>query len=300
MTKYIAFALSWLIAAPAFANTTTVCTFPTLPSLIVEYPSNPTAKPTVRVGLRPAVEVTKRDVLSQTETVVVDGYTFKFTLGISRLRAERDGIDYGNETGQCISLNLPPSASALNLSVPITGIPADQTDVGSEPAQNQTAEVADPVEAPPAVDKGLWRVSETTSAFDDSKTVVLQLSSTSPVRGQFGPAGPAILYLRCMENTTNAYIWMNDLFLADIQGFGRVEYRIDEQGAAAANMEVSTDNKALGLWSGGRAIPFIQELIGGEMIVFRVTPFNESPIEFKMKIGGLEGAVAPLREACGW
>lgn len=274
------------------ADSTTVCTFPTLPSVIVTYAQSSESVPTLRVGGRPAVSAMARDLLSQTETVLVDDYTFEFSLTSSRLTASKDGNEIHSERGQCVSLDAPSVSSPIDLvepRVPPLPIPRET------PAPTETV----PPPASPR-DTGRWQVKEDVSAFDDSKSVFMSVNSTTMITGQFGPSGPATLQVRCMENSTSVFIWMNDNFLADIQGYGRVEFRIDDRSADAVSMEVSTDNKALGLWSGGRAIPFIQSLFGGETIVFRVTPFNESPIEFSVPIGGLEQAIQPLREACGW
>lgn len=148
---------------------------------------------------------------------------------------------------------------------------------------------------------GRWRVTSETSPMDDSKTVVAILQSTSMVPGKYGgPSGQAEIALRCMENTTAVIFSVNDYFLADIQGYGVVEYRIDDKKAAKINTQESTDNMALGLWSGKRAIPFIKGLYGGEKLTLRITPFNESPITMDFDMKGVEDATKELRAACGW
>lgn len=145
-----------------------------------------------------------------------------------------------------------------------------------------------------------WSVQSGTSAIDDSRTVTLRVSSDNQISGRFGGRGHAVLLLRCMENKTNVLISFNDHFMADIQGYGNVTYRIDDRKAATKGFEESTDNKWLGLWSGGSAIPFIKGMFGGEKMVVRATPFNESPVEVTFRIGELESKITPLREACGW
>jgi len=65
-------------------------------------------------------------------------------------------------------------------------------------------------------------------------------------------------------------------------------------------MDESTDNKALGLWSGGESIPVIKKMFGKKQLIARMTPFSESPITVEMDITGLDAAIEPLRTACGW
>lgn len=146
-----------------------------------------------------------------------------------------------------------------------------------------------------------WNVRESTSKMDDSKSVVLHVESTETVSGRFGGVGvTADLYLRCSENATSAYFVLGDNFLADTEGYGRVTYRLDSQKPKTASMDASTDNKALGLWSGGVAIPFIKGIYGRDAMTVRITPYNESPVTVTFPVSGLEEAITPLRKACRW
>lgn len=146
-----------------------------------------------------------------------------------------------------------------------------------------------------------WSVQESKSKMDDSTTVILHVESEEKVPSRFGRgAVTADLYLRCSENSTSAYFILGDHFLAEIQGYGEVTYRLDAQKPKTTSMSESTDNKALGHWSGGAAIPFIKGIFGHDAMVVRITPFNESPITVTFPVSGLEEAVSPLRKACRW
>ena len=145
-----------------------------------------------------------------------------------------------------------------------------------------------------------WNVNEKTSPIDDSKTVVLRTESIEPVIGRFGRDSRPSLILRCHENTTVMYMSFDEHHMADIQGYGRVTMRVDQQDAVTRDMLASTDHKALGLWNGGRSIPAIRSLFDADVLTVRVTPYSESPITVQFPIGGLEEAISPLREACNW
>ncbi|WP_417862413.1 type VI secretion system-associated protein TagO [Vreelandella venusta] len=145
-----------------------------------------------------------------------------------------------------------------------------------------------------------WSVNEQTSPIDDSKTVVLRTETLEPVAGRFGRSSRPSLILRCHENTTVMYMSFDEHHMADIQGYGRVTMRVDQQDAVTRDMLASTDHKALGLWSGGRSIPAIRSLLDADVLTVRVTPYSESPITVQFPIGGLEEAIVPLREACNW
>lgn len=147
--------------------------------------------------------------------------------------------------------------------------------------------------------KTAWNVTESQSKMDDSKTVVLHVESDEQIRKSFGGSETADLYIRCQEGKTSLYFVIADRFLATVEGYGKVDYRLDSEKPRSQEMDVSTDNKALGMW-GASAISFAKKLIGHDSLVVRVTPYNESPVTATFKIAGLDEALKPLRAVCKW
>ena len=145
-----------------------------------------------------------------------------------------------------------------------------------------------------------WTVRTETSVIDDSTSVFLSTEAEAPITNRFGQRQVPTMLLRCDENTTAATIYFGGHFMADIQGYGDVTFRVDDRPAIERSLDVSTSNQHLGYWSGGQAIPFIKSLFGGKALLVRATPFNENPVTFTLPIAGLEEAIAPLREACHW
>ncbi|WP_374381395.1 type VI secretion system-associated protein TagO [Dongia sp.] len=145
-----------------------------------------------------------------------------------------------------------------------------------------------------------WRVKEDTSKIDDSTNVFVAVDSTEEIGNRFGQRGFASLVLVCRENETNVYFYFAGEHMASIQGYGDVTFRIDKQKAKTRHFEESTDNEALGLWSGSAAIPFIKELFTGNSLYVRATPFSESSLQVEFPIAGADAATKSLRSACKW
>ncbi|WP_107495558.1 type VI secretion system-associated protein TagO [Thalassobius sp. I31.1] len=147
-----------------------------------------------------------------------------------------------------------------------------------------------------------WKVDTETSAFDDSTTVYMSMSSNEPVRcGRYGTPQPISLYMRCKENTTSVFFGHNSCHLTSGHGgYGVVEYRIDQENAKDREFSASTDNSTLGLWRGGRSTAFIREFLDNDRLLLRFTPYGQSPVTAEFDISGTDEAIAPLREACGW
>lgn len=145
-----------------------------------------------------------------------------------------------------------------------------------------------------------WHVEEEISLMDDSKTVVMILSSNEKFPMSFGQGSDSIdLIIRCSENSTAMYFVFNGHHMADIQGLNRVTMRVDDAKAVTRSMSVSTDNKALGKWSGS-GIGIIKTFFNADNLVIRATPYSESPITATFNISGIEDEITPLREACSW
>jgi type VI secretion system protein VasI len=82
--------------------------------------------------------------------------------------------------------------------------------------------------------------------------------------------------------------------------YGDIEYRLDKEKARIVSGDASTDNKALGLWNGGRSIPVIKQMISKSDMIVRMTPYSQNPFTATFKVAGLDKAIEPLRKECGW
>lgn len=149
------------------------------------------------------------------------------------------------------------------------------------------------------VGSGDWLVRVETSQMDDSENVFLTLYSDEQTNCPY-KSGRHSIHMACRENQTNLWVRFAGCFMSSIQGKGRVTYRLDTEQATTRNFRESNNNMALGLWSGGTAIPFIKKMIGHDQMIIRATPFSESAVTGEYNITGLEEAVQPLRDACNW
>jgi hypothetical protein len=296
MVRIMISAFFFFSGSKAMAEVILACTFPSIPAVVMRFPDDIEAQKTMEVASRPAVPLLEGQGSGRLISATVDGYDFQFAPVNSVMDVSRDGALVISEPGTCATIGGPVNDRSLTIA---GAQPTPDEFNADEPTSEAVVPIPDAT-THTAEDFGRWTVKEDKSAFDDSATVVLTLNSTEMVRGQFGAPGPATIFLRCKENTTVLYVWMNELFLSDIQGFGEVDYRIDNMKAATIRMESSTDNKSLGLWNGDRAIPMINKLLAAEKVVFRATPYNESPVEFSFDLAGIESAILPLRKACSW
>ena len=149
----------------------------------------------------------------------------------------------------------------------------------------------------PVTGVGKWRVSTETSKVDDSTNVFMRVKADAEVQKSRLWSGYPELWIMCRENTTSFFV-SYPFFITTDKAY--VTYRYDKDRAASRNMNMSTDYKAFGLWSGGSSIPFVKRMFAKRRLLIRVTPHGESAVTSEFDISGLSEAIKPLRKACKW
>lgn len=173
-----------------------------------------------------------------------------------------------------------------------------------EKADEETADiktVATDTDDQNALSDGAWNVEVSTSAMTDTTDVFASLDSkNTQICRSYGSSSYLTLWIRCFENTT-AVIFAGDCHMASgFQGYGQVTYRFDDDDAKTKGFQESTDNLALGLWSGSAAIPFAKSMLGKNRMIVRFTPFGMSPVEYSFDLEGVDLAIKKVREQCNW
>lgn len=148
---------------------------------------------------------------------------------------------------------------------------------------------------------GAWRVTESTSKMTDQKTVVAALDSDEIINCGWNRGDKISLIIRCSEGKTVAYFSTGcHMVSSQFNDYGDIYYRVDTGKAQKMRGDVSTDNKALGLWNGSQSIPFLKQFLGKSKLVVQMTPYSENPFTATFNISGSEEATKGLRETCKW
>ena len=143
---------------------------------------------------------------------------------------------------------------------------------------------------------GQWLFQEETSGIDGRRDVWLSVMSQNTQPGTLGRQGSARLWVRCMQNSTNVFITFNAYTTDDQQ----VRYRLDDRAAASVYMETMRGGDGIGIWSGGRAIPFARSLFDANTLLVEYSSYEHTGLEFEFDVSGLRERIGPLAEACNW
>ena len=143
-----------------------------------------------------------------------------------------------------------------------------------------------------------WSYRTETSRVDDSTSIILLLPARDLARDRVGRTYRFELSIRCAEGTTSVAFDFDGLVVS-AQAAAAVNWRVDDRPPGTIAMQRSSDSRTLGL-SGASAIPFIESLFGGQTLVIQANPLSGSQMVAEFPIAGIEEAIVPLREACGW
>jgi type VI secretion system VasI family protein len=140
-----------------------------------------------------------------------------------------------------------------------------------------------------------WRIDLEKSPLDDSPKVTAILLPDSTSAGNGFMMGSNALALRCHENTTSVVL-STSLFMAS--DTVRVTTRIGAAAPSSSAWERSSNMRAVGLWSGSQAIPFIRSLEDGETLFVRVE--DRERVDMTFNLSDVSEARRSVAQACGW
>lgn len=178
-----------------------------------------------------------------------------------------------------------PSGSASGQ--PESGTPSSQPESGA-PSGEPEAGAAWRTAA------GAWELAEHISKLDDSTNVFINVESLVLFDGPQDSKYPRLV-LGCREGKTN--LWID--FGMNVED-GGIVYRIDKTPAATLEMQLSSNDQALGLWEHEEAVGFAKKLLKADTLLARAIPAGASARDAEFPITGMAEAIKPLRTACRW
>lgn len=170
---------------------------------------------------------------------------------------------------------------------------ADAPDATLAPETTEEVDVTDT----PEPDLGNWEVAQEVNPLDDSQSVLIKLDADDEVKGWIGSSRP-VLVIQCVGGKTGTFFRLGTQ--AAVEGLYQkhtIQLRIDSDPATEVQASEGTDSGTLFVPDGQA---FAASLIGREALVFGFTPFEAGPQTTTFQLAGLEEAIRPLREACGW
>lgn len=142
-------------------------------------------------------------------------------------------------------------------------------------------------------DLSKWEITEEKSPIDESPRITAFIVPKSTGGGKSLLGEPSI-GLRCYDKKTSVIYLHNQFGINEQTG---VTYRIGSEPARTEKWGRSDNYRAVGLWSGNKAIPFIKKLKNGETLAIQTdNPRSEAVFD----LGNVEEVATKLAAACNW
>ena len=141
---------------------------------------------------------------------------------------------------------------------------------------------------------GNWATRSEVSPIDDSTNVTIGMEAWESFRNDYGQMITPVLLIRCKENTTDVIVqWGTYLGIDETA----VIMRLGKDKAKERSWTISTNYEAVFAPS---PINLTKEMMKHNSILLNVTPHGSNPVTAEFDLIGLQDAVKPLKEACGW
>jgi len=134
--------------------------------------------------------------------------------------------------------------------------------------------------------------------MDDSRIAVLSLAAEYEVKGWLVNKRPSLV-IRCQSRKTDVYVvtGMSANPELGLHEKATVTLRLDSAAPRTMVASESTDQEALFL-PGGASLA--RQMRTATRLLFEFTPFRSSPQQVSFDLAGLDKAIQPVQEACGW
>ena len=144
---------------------------------------------------------------------------------------------------------------------------------------------------------GKWQRDIQKSLMDDSDIVLFRLNADHLVEGLYGRPKQPALFISCKEGRVSLWVRFGT-YVSDFYSGGKVFYRIDHGPQKEIEMRTSKDNRALGLWSGETAAPFIRSLFDASKLALRASPLNGYEVTISFDLRGINLVSKTIEKAC--
>lgn len=143
-----------------------------------------------------------------------------------------------------------------------------------------------------------WTENSSVNEMDNTKQVTLILKADNDVQGFIGSTTPSLI-IRCMKNSTDAYISLGTQVEVEYGATDSAKVRVkyDDGSPIGERWQKATSGDAL---FSPAATTFAKKLATSQAFMFEFTPFQKSEETVTFNVRGLDKHLGKVASACGW
>lgn len=152
-----------------------------------------------------------------------------------------------------------------------------------------------------APDMGMWASGVEVSQIEGTERPFATLQSEQLIPALPRGRQPARLTILCLDDTTVVQFSFAGYPLGTpTSNSGTLTVQFDRMPSRSQSLQLSSDRTALGFFSNHDAMNFIDQLLQSETLFIRAQPQGQRSATVSFQLEGIEQALVPVREACGW
>lgn len=165
----------------------------------------------------------------------------------------------------------------------------------------RSGEFTGETDAEDAADMGMWASGVEVSQIEGTERPFASLQSEQLIPALPRGRAPARLTILCLDETTSVQFSFAGYPLGTpTSNSGTLTIQFDRMPSRSQSLQLSPDRTALGFFTTADAMNFIDSLMQSERLFVRAQPQGQRSATVSFLLEGIEEALVPVREACGW
>lgn len=150
-------------------------------------------------------------------------------------------------------------------------------------------------------DQGLWTSGIEISQIEGTEVPFATLESEQLIPALAGGRAPARLTALCLDGeTTLQFGFAGSAMGTPTSNSAAITLQYDRQPPRTQAVELSPDRLSIGFFEAAPAREVIDQLRQSQRLFVRATPQSQRSVTVSFQLEGIETALQPVREACGW
>ncbi|WP_196259226.1 type VI secretion system-associated protein TagO [Pelagibacterium limicola] len=149
--------------------------------------------------------------------------------------------------------------------------------------------------------QGMWASGVEVSQIEGTERPFATLQSEQLIPALPRGRAPARMTIMCLDGTTVVQFGFAGYPLGTpTSNSGILTIQFDRLPGRSQSLQLSADRTALGFFSTNDAMNFLDQLLQAQRLLVRAQPQGQRSATVSFQLEGIEQALVPVREACGW
>jgi len=150
-------------------------------------------------------------------------------------------------------------------------------------------------------DQGMWASGVEISQIEGTELPFATLQSEQLIPALPRGRAPARMTILCLDGETVLQFSFAGQFMGTpTSQSGTITLQYDRQSPRSQSLELSADRTSIGFFNEADARAAIDQLLETERLYVRATPQAQRSVTISFLMEGIEAALVPVRQACGW